>query len=136
VQSTKFFKSKNLPPFLGIILLLVLTGCTRVGDYVGASHGYVTLGMKQKFGDGGEKKNYYALDEMTIIAPGALKPDVREKLGLPDKVESNIEGYEIWIYESRNIKLFFEKEKFKEWVYTDDHRRQTQMTTDISRNNQ
>jgi hypothetical protein len=118
MQNSRFFKSKNLPGFLWAILpLIFLPGCTRVGDYVGASHGYVTLGMKQKFGNGGEKKNYYALDEMTIIAPGDFKPDVREKLGLPDKVESNIEGYEIWIYGDRNIKLFFEKEKFKEWAY-------------------
>lgn len=101
------------------LLFIFFCGCARVGDYVGTTHGYLTLGMKQKFGGGGEKKNYYALDEMTIISPGALKPDVREKLGLPDKIESNIEGYEIWIYNNRKIKLFFENEKFREWAYAD-----------------
>lgn len=102
---------------IALLLLIHFSGCSSVDDYVGVTHGYLTVGMKQKFGDGGEKKNFYALDDMTIIAPGELKQTVWEKIGLPDKVESNNEGYEIWIYEERKIKLFFEKEKFREWAY-------------------
>lgn len=104
--------------FLTVALLFIFfCGCNDVGDYVGATHGYLTLGMKQKFGEGGEKKRFYTLDNTTVIAPGELKQAVCEKIGLPDKVQSNNEGYEIWIYEERNIKLFFEKEKFREWAY-------------------
>jgi len=123
MQNSRFLKDKNLPGFLGLVFSLIfLSGCAHVGDYVGTTHGYLTVGRKLKFGDGGEKKNYYILDDITVIAPGELKQAVREKIGLPDKVESNNEGYEIWVYEDRNIKLFFEKEKFREWVYADDHR--------------
>ncbi len=104
--------------FLTVAFLFIFfCGCSDVGDYVGVTHGYLTLGMKQKFGDGGEKKKIYALDDTTVIAPGEFKQAIREKIGLPDKVQSNNEGYEIWIYEERNIKLFFEKEKFREWAY-------------------
>lgn len=101
-----------------ILLLPVLSyGCAHAGDYVGATHGYVTLGMKQGFGEGGDKKKYYIIDEMTIISPGDPKPSVKDKLGLPDEIKTNIEGYEIWTYKNRNIKFFFEKERFREWVY-------------------
>jgi len=99
------------------LLFIFLCGCADAGDYVGVTHGYLTLGMNQKLGSGGEKKKFYALSETTVIAPGELKQTVRDKIGLPDKVQSNNEGYEIWIYEERNIKLFFEKEKFREWAY-------------------
>ncbi|MFA5007690.1 MAG: hypothetical protein WC546_00500 [Candidatus Omnitrophota bacterium] len=104
--------------FLTILMLIFcFCSCAGAGDYVGATHGYLTVGMKRKFGDGGEKKNFYALDNTTVIAPGELKQTVREKIGLPDKIQSNNEGYEVWIYDSRNIKLFFEEEKFREWAY-------------------
>lgn len=100
-----------------LLFLLFFCGCAKADNYVGATHGYFTVGMKQGFGEGGEKKKFYALDDMDLIIPGALKQSVRNKIGLPDKIEMNNEGYEIWIYEERNIKLFFEGEKFKEWAY-------------------
>jgi hypothetical protein len=115
MQNKLAFKYKF---FLTVFLLFFcLCGCNDAGDYVGVTHGYLTLGMKQKFGEGGEKKKFYALSDTTVIAPGELKQAVCDKIGLPDKVQSNNEGYEIWIYEKRNIKLFFEKEKFREWAY-------------------
>lgn len=102
---------------MSLLMCGIFSGCTNVADHAGTTHGYLTVGMNQHFGDGGEKKDYYTLDEMTLIVPGDLKPSVREKLGLPDEVKSNNEGYEIWIYKDRNIELFFEDEKFREWAY-------------------
>ncbi len=113
-------RRKKVPAFIfltAILLFCNFCGCARAGNFVGATHGYVTVGMKQKFGSGGEKESCYAIDNMTVIAPGELKRSVKEKIGSPDKVESTVEGYEVWIYKERNIKLFFEKEKFREWVY-------------------
>lgn len=103
--------------FAIFLLLVFLCNCAGAGDYVGTTHGYLTLGMKQKFGEGGEKKKFYPFNDTNAIEPGEPKQAVKNKIGLPDKIETNNEGYEIWTYKERNVKLFFEKEKFREWAY-------------------
>lgn len=90
-------------------------GCAQAKDYVGVRHGNFTVGMKQRFGQGGEKKNYYAVDEDNVVAVGDNKEAIIRNLGYPDKVERSIDGYEVWVYDKEKVKLFLDKECLKEW---------------------
>jgi hypothetical protein len=90
-------------------------GCAQAKDYVGVHHGSLTVGMKQRFGQGGNKKNYYVVDKDSVVAVGDNKEAIARNLGYPDKVERSIDGYEVWVYKERKVKLFLDKEYLKEW---------------------
>jgi hypothetical protein len=90
-------------------------GCAQAKDYVGVHHGSLTVGMKQGFGQGGEKKNYYVVDKDSVVAIGDSKEAIIRTLSYPDKIERSIDGYEVWIYNGKKIKLFLDKEYLKGW---------------------
>ncbi|MDP2922318.1 MAG: hypothetical protein Q8O30_01160 [Candidatus Omnitrophota bacterium] len=90
-------------------------GCAQAKDYVGFHHGYLNVGMKQSFGQGGSKKNYYNVDKDTVITIGENKDDIIVDIGYPDKRERSLEGYEVWIYSEKKLKLFFDKKHLREW---------------------
>jgi hypothetical protein len=90
-------------------------GCAQAKNYVGVSHGHLNVGMKQHFGQGANKKNFYNIDKDTVIAVGDSKESVILSIGYPDKCERSLEGYEVWVYNAKRLKLFFDKEYLKEW---------------------
>lgn len=98
-----------------LFILIFLLSCARAGEYAGVNHGYVTVGLKQRFGSGADKKKYHLTKEGAELIPGASKEIVRREIGAPDKIQSNNEGYEVWIYNERKLKLYFDKERLSEW---------------------
>lgn len=105
-----------------LLSIIFVTGCAQVKagysqarDYVGVHHGKVNVGLRQNFGQGLDKKNYYVINKDNIIAVGDSKEEVIKNAGYADKIERSIDGYEVWVYNQKKIKLFFDKEHLKEW---------------------
>ncbi|MEI8350604.1 MAG: hypothetical protein WCI77_10695 [Candidatus Omnitrophota bacterium] len=110
------FKNNCLRNAYVALLLLFLFGCARAGDYAGVNHGYMTVGIKQRFGEGADNRKYYVTKEGIELLPGAGKDTIRQHIGAPDKIQRNNEGYEVWTYNERKLKLYFDKERFREWA--------------------
>ncbi|MBU2103025.1 MAG: hypothetical protein ABH865_08495 [Candidatus Omnitrophota bacterium] len=86
-----------------------------MGDYVGVRHGYVTGGIKQRFGVGADKKNYLVTDGDVVLIVNDTKKAVQAKLGLPDVMSKNIDGYDCWEYRERKLKLYFNEDSLRSW---------------------
>ena len=101
--------------FIGIGLILLISGCIQMRDYTGVKDGAAGLDVQNRFGEGMEKKDYYVVDDGDGIVVGDNKNEVLAHLGLPDEVKTTVEGYEYWIYQERQLKLFFSGDRFIEW---------------------
>ncbi|MFH1771242.1 MAG: hypothetical protein ABH872_00295 [Candidatus Omnitrophota bacterium] len=99
------------------IWLAALTACGCVGmrDYVGASRGYLGLDVKKGFGQGNDVKDYVVTDDGTAVIYHDTKEAVFRKLGPPDEKEMTLDGDERWIYDEKNIELFFSGNYLKRW---------------------
>ena len=103
-MNKKLFTSAFLSLFL-----LFLTSCIQMRDYTGIKEGAFGLDIQKGFGSGTEKKDYYVVKDGEGIIVGDKKREVVNKIGLPDKIESTIEGYENWTYEERKMKFLFKE---------------------------
>jgi hypothetical protein len=92
-----------------------LVGCIKAKDYAGSQRGFVTLGVKQSFGEGAATKNYYLTPDGIEINVNDTKSNIMAKFGSPDSIEKDIDGYEGWTYKERKLKLFFDKDYLKNW---------------------
>ena len=101
--------------FIGIVFTVFISGCVQMRDYTGVKNGAPGLNIKNQFGPGESTKDYYVVSGGEGIVVGDTKDEVIAKLGLPDEVTTTVEGYEAWIYKSRNLKLFFSGDRFREW---------------------
>ncbi len=107
---------RNISMLLAVSLI-VFSGCVKLRDYTGIREGAFGLDIKKGFGEGGEKKDYCVFEDGADLVIGDKKSEVTLKIGLPDKVESTLEGYESWLYESRKIKLYFKGERLEGWNF-------------------
>lgn len=101
--------------FVVLFFSLAIYGCVQMRDYTGVRDGAAGLDINNRFGPGLEKKDYYVVEAGEGIVIGDSKNEVLAHLGIPDKVETTVEGYEYWIYQDRNLKLFFSGDRFIEW---------------------
>jgi len=101
----------------GLVLFIFIfsSACIQMRDYVGTKDGAVGLDLKKGFGQGEVKKDYYVVSEGIGIVIGDTRDEVIAKMGIPDKVDSTLEGYESWIYNTRKIKLLFENDRLDDW---------------------
>ncbi len=97
------------------VAIVFISGCVQMRDYTGVKDGAAGLDIKNQFGTGESTKDYYVVRGGEGIVVGDTKDEVIGQLGLPDQVTTTVEGYETWIYKSRNLRLFFSGERFKEW---------------------
>jgi hypothetical protein len=96
---------------VGIVLfvLVFLLGCADLRRYVAADRGFVSLRAKQEFGLGQEQNNYYVIEGNGTLSRGDTTHTVSTLLGRPDSISSSFEGYEIWTYELKKIKIYFDQ---------------------------
>ena len=97
------------------LVCFILAGCVQMRDYTGVRDGFFGLDVKKGFGEGAEEKDYYRVSADTAVIVRETKNQVKTKLGLPDSIGRNLEGYECWVYEKHKLKLFFEGDYLKEW---------------------
>jgi hypothetical protein len=95
------------------VVLAFLSGCADLNRYVAADRGFVSLRAKQEFGLGQERNNYYVIEGVGTIHLGDTKNAVSTLLGRPDNITSSFEGYEIWTYELKKIKIYFDQRYVK-----------------------
>ncbi|MBD3263523.1 MAG: hypothetical protein GF375_00290 [Candidatus Omnitrophica bacterium] len=98
-----------------LVFTLQFLGCASMRDYVGVKEGAVGLDLKKGFGEGREKKDYYLTSEGEAITVGDTKNEVISFIGLPDAIDTTLEGYESWIYDSRALKILFYNSKVRDW---------------------
>ncbi|MDD3296375.1 MAG: hypothetical protein PHU64_03340 [Candidatus Omnitrophica bacterium] len=98
-----------------IPIILVFSGCVQMRDYTGTREGAFGLDIKTGFDKGADKKDYHIVDEDTALIIGDTKKEIVAKVGLPDKVHTTLEGYEIWIYEDEGVELLFKENDVKSW---------------------
>ena len=101
--------------FFGLVLITAFSGCVQMRDYTGVRDGAAGLDIKNQFGPGQSTKDYYVVSAGDGIVVGDTKDEVIAQLGLPDEVSTTLEGYEVWIYKTRSLKLFFSGDRFREW---------------------
>jgi len=97
------------------LFLMLSSGCVQMRDYTGVKEGAFGLDIQKGFGDGNHKKDYYLVKDGQGVVAGDKKNEVVNLMGLPDRIESTLEGYEGWFYENRNIILLFKDNKLDSW---------------------
>jgi len=100
-----------------VSLFILACGCVQMRDYTGVRDGKFGLDIQKGFGEGTLKKDYYLFKDGTSIILGDTKNEVSAKIGLPDKVDYNLEKEEIWVYEEKGMNLFFKGEKLGGWNF-------------------
>ncbi|MBP7088962.1 MAG: hypothetical protein KBB01_06690 [Candidatus Omnitrophica bacterium] len=98
-----------------LLLIIFFSGCVKLRDYTGVKGGAFGLDIERKFGSGTDKKDYYQLENGEVIIIGDTKKEVIMKIGLPAKIEKTLDGYEKWVYESKEIELFFKGKRLYDW---------------------
>ena len=101
--------------FVVLTVVVLISGCVQMRDYTGTREGAAGLDVKNRFGAGLEKKDYYVVKDGDGIVIGDNKDEVIAMLGLPDQVNTTLEGYEYWTYDKRSLKLFFSQDRLREW---------------------
>lgn len=97
------------------ILTLSLLACVQMRDYTGTKEGAFGIDIKQGIGEGKIKKDYYLSDKNEVIIEGYSKKEVRASLGYPDKITTNLEGNEVWIYQDKKLEIIFYEKKVNDW---------------------
>lgn len=100
---------------LFVIITLSLSACVQMRDYTGTKEGAFGIDIKQGIGKGSIKKDYYLTDKNEVIIEGYSKKEVRASLGYPDKITTNLEGNNVWIYEDKKIEIIFDSERVNDW---------------------
>ncbi|MFA7676776.1 MAG: hypothetical protein WCY34_01245 [Candidatus Omnitrophota bacterium] len=98
-----------------MVIIFALSGCVQMRDCTGTREGAFGLDIKTGFDEGADKKDYHIVDEDTILIIGDTKNEIISKVGLPDRVHTTLEGYEIWIYEDERVELLFKENNVKSW---------------------
>jgi len=106
---------KNKVFVLVLFIFIFSSSCIQMRDYVGTREGAVGLDLKKGIGPGEIKKDYYVVSEGTGIVVGDTRDEVITKMGIPDEVESTLEGYESWIYNERKVRLLFDDDRLDDW---------------------
>jgi hypothetical protein len=84
-------------------------------DCTGARRGAFCLLRDNKFGEGGEGKDYHIISDEIYLSRGDTQNEIIAKIGLPDSQEATKDGYEIWRYKSHSLELYFESGRLKFW---------------------
>jgi hypothetical protein len=87
-------------------------------DYTYRCNGSFGLRYKKGFGQGVEEKDYYITRDGVSLIYCDTKSEVLKKIGSPDKIDKSISGEEVWDYQDRKLKLFFQEDFLKEWEIT------------------
>ncbi|UCC95973.1 MAG: hypothetical protein JSW40_04285 [Candidatus Omnitrophota bacterium] len=101
---------------LFILVILSLSACVEMRDYVGAREGFFGLDVKTRFGEGAERKDYYVTEDGVGIVQHDSKNEIISKMGSPDSIETTLEGYECWIYEEDRLQLIFKGDYLHDWI--------------------
>ena len=106
---------KSLALHLLILVLFFTYGCVQMRDYTGTRDGNFVVGLRSGFDQGVDKKSYYVIDQDTTLIIGDSKNNIIFKLGLPTKTKMELDGYENWMYEEKEIDLFFRDNRLSGW---------------------
>lgn len=90
------------------VILIASVGCTSLRGYVSGERGFLSARVKQAWGEGEAVHEYYITREKYIVNVGDSNERIHDLLGFPDAMEQTLEGYEIWFYKNRNLKLYFD----------------------------
>lgn len=101
--------------FLCLLILAFTLGCVQMRDYTGTRDGSFGLDVNKGFDQGVDKKDYYLISEDVAIIARDTKDEVVFKIGLPTRVETDLDGYECWVYEDKKIDLFFGDNRLSSW---------------------
>ncbi|MDD5070019.1 MAG: hypothetical protein PHV17_04760 [Candidatus Omnitrophica bacterium] len=97
-------------------LAMIFSSCVQLRDYTGARDGAFGLERTKRIGKGVASKDYYVVSGGEGIVKNDTKDEVFTKMGTPDKIETSVEGYELWFYEERKVKLTFENDALLKWT--------------------
>jgi hypothetical protein len=86
-----------------------LCGCVFLRGYVSGEEGAISVRAKKAFGQGNQIKEFYITKEGEIINLFDTKDRVKNILGVPSQKEYSLEGYTIWIYKEKQLKIYFDK---------------------------
>jgi len=87
-------------------------------DYTGTRDGNFVIGVRSGFDRGVDKKSYCLVGEDIALIIGDSKNDIIFKIGLPGKTGMELDGYENWMYEEKEIDLFFRDGRLRGWSYS------------------
>lgn len=87
-------------------------------DYTGVRDGAFGFDVNKGFDQGVDKKDYCVISEDIALIIGDTKNDIIFKIGLPTKIKSELDGYENWMYEEKEIDLFFRDDRLRGWSYS------------------
>ncbi|MBU1122577.1 MAG: hypothetical protein ABIH71_03245 [Candidatus Omnitrophota bacterium] len=91
-------------------------GCVKMRDYTYRENGSCGLRVKQEMGEGyQEGRDYYSANDGLYFIVRDTKDEIVKKMGLPDKREKTVEGYDCWVYKSRKLMLFFKDDYLESW---------------------
>ncbi len=102
--------------FIASLVLITMTGCVKMRDYVGVRDGAFGVDLQTGLGTGADKKDYYMINEDTAIILGDTKNEIIQKMGLPSEVGTTLEGYETWSYAEEKIELIFKGDRLGGWT--------------------
>ena len=97
-------------------LVVIFSSCVQMRDYTGTRDGAFGLEKTKRFGKGDASKDYYVVSGGEGLVKNDTKDEVFIKMGTPDKIETSVEGYELWFYEARKVKLVFESDSLLKWM--------------------
>ncbi len=107
-------KKKNLIFIIVCIVLFIMSGCAnKLRDYVSCEHGFLSLRVKDTFGEGADVKDYFITKDNSIINKGDSSSYLLKILGSPDEIDSSFSGYKIWKYKRSRVMFFVEDGKVK-----------------------
>jgi hypothetical protein len=103
-----------------ILFLLTISGCVEMRDWTGKKNGGVVAYSKHEFGAGEKIHDYYRIDENNYVIVNDTKNEIKQKLGLPAKIEPTCDGREAWYYPEKKVKLLFNGDYLAHWQVTND----------------
>lgn len=101
--------------FIFIFIFFLLVGCVKMRDFLGTKNGAFGIDIKKRFGEGIATKDYFITDDGIGVIVRDTKSEIIKKLGQPDSIEKIMDKRECWVYEKRNLKLFFDGEYLTYW---------------------